>query len=359
MILFPSDYFSARQRFREVAARLGWELESREVAARGPKGEVLTIEVARSSPASSENTLIISSGLHGVEGFFGSAVQLGMMERWAENSGEIASLKVVLLHALNPFGFAWLRRTNEENVDLNRNFLLPGEPYSGSSAGYASVNGLLNPPRPPVLWDAFFSRVLWAILKHGGVSKLRQAVAGGQYDYPKGLFYGGSGPSQTQQILAENLRRWIGPSRRVMHLDFHTGLGKWAQGKLLLDQTLSEDQQRSLDETFGAERWEKSHRRGIAYQTRGGLGNWCAHLLKDVDYLGACAEFGTFGNITMCGRMRAENQAHHWGKPEDAACVRAKRRFVEAFCPSDEGWRRTVIQESFRLVECAVRSLSR
>jgi hypothetical protein len=26
------------------------------------------------------------------------------------------------VHALNPFGFAWLRRVNEYNVDLNRNF---------------------------------------------------------------------------------------------------------------------------------------------------------------------------------------------------------------------------------------------
>ena len=28
-----------------------------------------------------------------------------------------------MIHALNPFGFAHLRRANEDNVDLNRNFV--------------------------------------------------------------------------------------------------------------------------------------------------------------------------------------------------------------------------------------------
>ena len=125
-----------------------------------------------------------------------------------------------------------------------------------------------------------------------------------------------------------------------------------------MDQTLSEEQRRRLDETFGADRWEKGHHRGISYQTRGGLGSWCARLLEGVDYLGACAEFGTYSNIVMCGRLRAENQAYHWGKPEDPACIRAKQRFVQSSCPADEGWRQAVVEESFWLVERAVRGLS-
>ena len=33
------------------------------------------------------------------------------------------NLSIVLLHASNPYGFAWGRRVNEDNVDLNRNFV--------------------------------------------------------------------------------------------------------------------------------------------------------------------------------------------------------------------------------------------
>ena len=65
---------------------------------------------------------------------------------------ECSWLRCVLLHALNPYGFAWLRRVNEHNVDLNRNFLLPGEAYRGSPAGYAALDPLLNPKSPPARW---------------------------------------------------------------------------------------------------------------------------------------------------------------------------------------------------------------
>jgi hypothetical protein len=376
---FSPDYFTARKRFREAAARLGWELESHAIEACGPTGEELTIDVALSSaqerlglahasgafvPSSQDgrstfgNTLVISSGLHGVEGFFGSAVQLRLMDRWAANADAIAPLNVVFIHALNPYGFAWLRRANEDNVDLNRNFLLSAQEFTGSAEGYAELDALLNPPCPPSRWNPFLPKALWAIIRGGGVAKLRQAVAGGQYDYPKGLFYGGAQPSQTQRILAEHLPRWVGGSGRVLHLDLHTGLGRWGKGKLLVDQALSEEQRRQLNGTFG-DRWEKSGRVAIAYQARGSMGNWCAQVLKGTDYLHACAEFGTYGNIKVCASLRAENQAHHWGRPEDTASLRAKQELKEAFCPKSEAWREVVLQDALRLAGLAVEWLSR
>ena len=42
-----------------------------------------------------------------------------------------ANAAVVLIHAINPFGYAWHRRFNENNVDINRNFLLAEEAYVG------------------------------------------------------------------------------------------------------------------------------------------------------------------------------------------------------------------------------------
>ncbi len=30
---------------------------------------------------------------------------------------------VLHVHAINPYGFAWLRRTNEQNIDINRNWI--------------------------------------------------------------------------------------------------------------------------------------------------------------------------------------------------------------------------------------------
>ena len=69
-------------------------------------------------------------------------------------------------------------------------------------------------------------QAIWLILKYG-MTSLRNTLPVGQYDYPKGLFFGGNAPSKIQEVLAENLSQWIGNTSEVLHLDFHTGLGKW------------------------------------------------------------------------------------------------------------------------------------
>jgi hypothetical protein len=51
---------------------------------------------------------------------------------------------LVLIHALNAFGFAWLRRVNEENVDLNRNFHDFTNPLPSSEA-YEALHDWLIP----------------------------------------------------------------------------------------------------------------------------------------------------------------------------------------------------------------------
>src|SRR5262249_10220051 len=138
---FSPDYAGARDRFRDVIKRLGLPSESHTMQARGPNAEPLHMDVATIGPAKSDRAVIVSSGLHGIEGFFGSAVQLAWLVRYAKSPVLPPSTKVVLAHALNPFGFAWFRRWNENNVDLNRNFLcdrsfLTAESYQKSRVVY-------------------------------------------------------------------------------------------------------------------------------------------------------------------------------------------------------------------------------
>jgi hypothetical protein len=241
---FSSDYFTARKRFREAAEHLGWASHAYPIGATGPRGEDLTIDVAASSPAEADCVLVLSGGLHGVEGFLGSAVQLAVLERWKQESGPPAGVRCVLLHGLNPFGFAWSRRFDADNIDPNRNFLLEGEAYRGSSATFANFNTLLNPPWPPSRWDLFPLKALWALARHGK-AELKQALVTGQYDFPKSLFFGGRGPSQTRTIVQEHLQSWLGRARTVTHLDFHSGLGAWGTCKLLIDHPLSDPQRES------------------------------------------------------------------------------------------------------------------
>lgn len=351
---FSADYVTARQRFRDAASGLGWQLEAHPIGVVGPDGEELTIDVGCSSGGELESVLVVSSGVHGVEGFFGSAVQVALLEQWAATAPP--STKCVFLHGLNPFGFSWLRRFDENNVDPNRNFLLPGERFEDAPERYAQLDTLLNPRRPPAGWEPFILKALCLIARHG-LPALRQAVAAGQYDYPQGLFFGGAGPSRMQQLLAEHLPRWLSGSQRVVHLDFHTGLGSRGACKLLVDYPLSERQLSWLTDCFGAESFEACDSRSIAYDARGGFGRWCVSRGLAADYLFAVAEFGTYGPIQVLAGLRAENQAHHWGTPSAAATVRAKERLKELFCPAAHSWRSQVIERSLELAHQAQRGL--
>lgn len=352
---FSPDYFAARERFRSAAARLGWTARAHPITARGPVNEELTIDAAVSAPAGREPVLLVSSGVHGVEGFVGSAVQTAVLDEWGR-TGPPAGLRCVFLHAVSPFGFAHRRRFDEANVDLNRNFLPDGEKFAGCSPAYAALDHVLNPRRPPSRWDWFEPRAMAAILRYG-YGPVKQAVAGGQYDFPKGVFFGGHGPGESQRILRAHFADWLSDAPAVAHLDFHTGLGRWATYKLLAEDALPPETVGQVTRWFGPGVYEPSEPRGVAYHTRGGFGRWCPVMAGDRDYLFLVAEFGTYPILTVLAGIRAENQARHWGTPDDPGTRRAKARLVELFCPASPRWRARVLEQGVRLIRQAVAGL--
>lgn len=356
-MFFSPDYVTARSRFRAACERLSWSCFAYPIGATGPLGEDLTIEVAISPKPGSDRVIVVSSGLHGVEGFFGSAVQLALMHECERSGGLSCGARLVLLHALNPYGFAWSRRVDSENIDVNRNFLQDHAPFSGSPSGYAQLDSFLNPRRPPCWRDHLFLQGTWPLIRHGRTN-LKQIIAQGQFDFPKGMFFGGHGPARTHQIIRQHMASWIGDSSSVVHLDFHTGLGKWATHKLLLDDPLDSEQRSRAACWFGADNIEQTHMRGISYQLHGSFGSWCARQRFAPEYLFAFAEFGTYGNAAMLAGLRAENQAHHWDLPGAESTLRVKSRLRELFCPKSIEWRSSVLQQSTNLVRRAASGLS-
>ena len=349
---FSADYLTARQRFRTAATAFGWPLDERELPAAGPAGERLWIDAATSPLADADRTLVVSSGLHGVEGFFGSAVQLALLDRWRSRP----PVHCVLVHALNPFGFAALRRTDDRNVDLNRNFLLEGEEYAGAPPGYAALDAVLNPTTPPRRSDPFVLK-LAPVIARRGTAAIRRSVAVGQYDFPRGLFYGGAGLTAAARTIADALRSWLASARSVVHLDLHTGLGRWAEGQVLLDYFPDPRQLDHLTRWFGPRAF--STPASADYTARGGLGRWCvSHGLAE-SYLFGYAEFGTFSGLRVLAGLRAENQAHHWGRPGDPATARAKLRLMDLFCPPSLAWRHQAVTRGLTLISKAAEGVDR
>ena len=336
---FSPSYAVARDRFRAAASARGFRVESH----RAIEGEDLTVDVAFGGDEGAAGRVVVSSGLHGVEGFVGSAIQLALIEGEAPPAG----VGLVLVHALNPAGFAGVRRWDEGNVDLNRNFLGEGEAYSGSPGAYRRLDSLLNPRSRPGWLDPFAIEALGPIAREG-LDALRAAIAGGQYDYPLGLFFGGHGPTATHRLVAGQLAGWAGGADRLIHLDVHSGLGRWAGLSVLLDDEVPEGRARALAETFASfdVQWAGG---GVAYPTRGSLGPWCRRRLDGREYDYLCAEFGTYPGVKVLAALRAENRAHHFGEAGDPRTARAGRRLIEAFAPASARWREEVVARGLTL----------
>lgn len=122
---FSDDYAAARSAFLSAATAADAELTSHVLPVIGrpgrePRGESLVTDVAWLGPRSAESVLMLVSGTHGIEGYAGSACQVSLLATGLPRDAKTATL---LVHALNPYGFARGRRVNEDNVDLNRNFV--------------------------------------------------------------------------------------------------------------------------------------------------------------------------------------------------------------------------------------------
>jgi predicted deacylase len=354
--LFSESYHEARDRFCGAAHAGGFELRSYPIAARGPEGEALTIDVALHPHASARRTLVISSGTHGVEGYFGSAVQLALLEDAALLAQAKESVRVVLIHAVNPFGFAHGRRVNELNIDQNRNFILDGGHFAGAPEGYRQLSALLNPSSAPTR-DAFYLRALAAVLR-SGFRQLKNAVAQGQYEYPQGLFYGGREPSQSQHILRAELAAWIGQSERVLHLDMHTGVGKRGSYALCIDLPEAHARVAELKREFGAAAVQGFSPNGVLYEISGALGPWLAQCAPGVQYDCLLAEFGTYPGLSVLSALRYDNRVHHYAADDVRLREQARARMSEAFCPRAPAWRRLVIARALAVISQALKALA-
>jgi Protein of unknown function (DUF2817) len=352
---FSETYETARQRFMDASRRAGAQLNSYSLNQNAETP--LTIDVSILGAAAGP-TLVVSSGLHGIEGFAGSAIQLAWLKQFLGSNEDKTPIRFVLIHAINPYGFAKLRRVNEANIDLNRNFLIPPEQYAGSTEGYRRLNRFLNPASPPSKFELFKLKMLWKILRYG-LPKLKESVACGQYDYPDGLFYGGQQAGWSTHIAQKHCDEWLGSASRVVHIDVHTGLGAFGSYKLLVNEVLPNDDLAWYQATFGVDAVESMAKPdGTAYQASGIFGTWMQKHFPSREYRTVGAEFGTYDVVRILAALRAENRAHHYASPAGVAYQQAKGELLECFCPSSMHWRDKLIESGVKIIEQGVRGLS-
>ncbi|MEM8734097.1 MAG: M14 family metallopeptidase [Planctomycetota bacterium] len=383
---FEENYRVSHALFCQQAHELGMPMEISPAFGIGSDGRAVHCAVAMHQPdEKSDSCLVISTGLHGVEAPFGCAVLSRCFQLWRRAG--LPGCKLVLLHALNPYGFSHLRRVDDGNRDLNRNFrdwqsATDCEANSETDALYAALNPLLNPHKElPRSALSFYAKALLAIGKHGYV-RVRDAVAGGQYDFPKGLFFGGAGPAPQLDWLEDRFPSWLQGVQRCVHIDLHTGLGKHATAQLFLESPLDGQDLTRLKRAIGQIGQAASltelcvndeQQRGQAAQKRegqkrvyaasGSFGSWMVRRRFTPEFHFAVAEFGTYSSLRVLHSLVCENAYHfalqHGASDSSTASglVTARESLAEMFCPASAGWRSSTLDQSQRIIDGAIRFL--
>lgn len=324
----------------DAAARAEARMSTHVITARGLEDEQLAIDAARVGSEHPQTLVLLTSGVHGVEGFVGSALQQLWLAHYAHELPR--GVCVLLLHAINPYGFAHGRRVNENNVDLNRNALtqFPGP----QNVGYPSLNRWLNPCSRVSMLDDFMLRGVWHRLRLGKPA-LQQAVAGGQYNFPQGLFYGGTSTQESLSIIADLLADpWLHDARTVLHIDLHTGLGARGSYEMLLDYAPKSAEFAAFTRWFDPAHVVSDHAEGATnYVAHGMVTELIERAFATARTYSTVIDFGTTTATRVLKALRAENRLHHYGASNPHRAARIRAELLEAFYPSDSAWRETLI----------------
>lgn len=352
---FSSDYEQARRKFLAGIADHGAKTTTyHNDAVSGPNGECLYCDVARFGPADAASVLLLVSGTHGAETFCGSGAQIGLL-RNGSLADLPADLAVVLVHAINPHGFAHLRRVTEDNVDLNRNFVDFSSPLPEAPA-YAEVHSMLL----PIDWEGpareTAERGIAAYIEKHGKPAFQAAVSAGQYAFPDGLFYGGRAPTWSNRTWRQILRAEAGQARNIGLIDFHTGLGPYGYGEpIYLGDQAGYERARAW---YGEDvTWPEQGTSTSAVVT-GVLGNAVKEEVPAASTTSIGLEFGTLPLDDVFRALRGDHWLYLHGDPNSVQGKRIKQDMRAAFYGDEPRWKREVWERSRALIEQAVARIS-
>ena len=352
---FSQSYAEARDKFVAATRVRGLGVETHVHPLTGRDGEMLAMDVARDGPRNAKSLLVISSACHGVEGFCGSGVQIALLEDAAwHQAAHDAGVAVLYIHGLNPHGFSWWRRTTNENVDLNRNF----RDFSTEAPRNTAYDELA-PLIVPEVWPADAATVgqLGRFVAERGERALQQAISGGQYHHPKGLFFGGDAPTWSHLTLRHVLHDHGTRCARLGWIDLHTGLGPNGHGERIFAC-------RDDAEAFArAKAWwgdiTSIYDGSSSSAVLTGL-MWLAAYEEcgQAEYTGMALEYGTQPQTQVIDSLRADQWLENHPEADDATRRAIKQQIRDAFYTDTDEWKDKIVAQGVDAAYGAVRGLS-
>lgn len=348
---FSDTYQEARTKFISAAEAAGGSLEKYRNPYIGAENEELYVDVATFNLPQAKNILVLGSGTHGIEGFAGSCIQVGLLaEGIAKDLPEDVGL--LFYHALNPFGFSHLRRFNEDNIDLNRNFVDHDNPYP-SNKGYDVLALLIEPINLGRLQDIKAKLLIaWYRLTKGELW-LQTAVSQGQYKHPNGLFFGGNKATWSNQVIQRIIERHLSTASHVILIDFHTGLGEYGQAEVIAEVEQGSDSHERMVKWWGDKVKIPLTGKSVSPPVMGTLKRGFAHLLPSADLTAVTLEFGTYPLSEVLWVLRSENYLHHHAGEKGLDSLEIKAEFKRVFYPDKNDWKQAVWQQGREVVQQA------
>lgn len=335
---FSATYREARRRFLAAACARGAAVESHIHPLKGADGEEIGTDTALLGPPDAPNLFIVSSGTHGPEGFAGSACQLALLNDPLLQRATDNKISVLLIHAVNPYGFSHLTRTNEDNIDLNRNFSDFSRPYPANPV-YEEIHDLLVPKAWPPS-TANEDRLAATMVRLA--AQREPGVSSGQATHPDGLFYAGTQPAWSNRTARAILRKHGLNRRHIAWIDVHTGLGPYGHGEKIFGHHAPETLARA-QAWWGRDLIVSSMAESVSPRTMGHITGMAPEECPGVAITPTTLEYGTLPNPAVRRALRGE--AWLAGHPDapDALRKEIRRAVRDAFYVDADDWKGMIL----------------
>lgn len=238
----PMEYFSdgfteADDKFVQACGRADGRLEYVDHRLRGKDGEPLRAVICRQGPEDAVDVLVTLSGTHGVEGFAGSAAQIGILvdpdvaplpERWA----------AVHVHMINPYGASWVLKENEDNADVYKNYAALYDAGIDNPILVDFIDRLDMPSLGDLAAQQAATQVLPMLFEEHGQQAVLESLVLGQGERPFGIAYYGPDKSWSTEVLERVADTYLAEAERIVLIDFHTAVGEYGTWTALsVDET--------------------------------------------------------------------------------------------------------------------------
>lgn len=351
---FTATYDEARSKFRSAVTTVPENIiKQGSIAVANSANEDLTIDYKYLFKPNNKSLLILTSGIHGGEGYTGSAIQIMFLEKILKPD-LLNRFNVLVIHGLNPWGFKHFRRTTENNVDLNRNFDINEDLFKFQNEGYQEIKSIVQSEHEisaGIYTKAkLFLKVIYKLITLGR-KELSQSFLEGQFTEKKGLYYGGNS-FEPQTVELKNLIESTGKDySQIVHIDLHTGFGE--RGKLhLFGSAKLNDIHKEFQNKIFEDMYIDNGEDDNFYETKGDLCAYIRKVFPDKKVAAMTFEFGTmnsqttFGGFNSMYNMITENQGFYWGYVSEKDKSVIKNNFVNMFLPQQIQWRDQVMEQA-------------